>query len=62
MNARIVVIRVIIMMRAGKMIVRIIVIRGVLAIVFHGLFVIVELVWILVFMFALVLENGEVYR
>ena len=62
MNARIVVIRVIIMMRAGKIIVRIIVIRGVLAIVFHGLFVIVELVWILVFMFALVLENGEVYR
>ena len=62
MNARIVVIRVIIMMRAGKIIVRIIVIRGVLAIVFHGLFVIVELVWILVFVFALVLENGEVYR
>ena len=62
MNMRIVVIRVIIMMQVGKIIVRIIMICGVLASVFHGLSVIMELVWILMFMFTLVLENGEVYR
>ena len=63
MSARIVVIRVIIMMQAGKIIVRIvrilmrrvIVVHGTLALMFHELFVTVEVV----FMLALALGNRE---
>ena len=63
MSARIVVIRIIIMMQAGKIIARIvrilmrrvIVVHGTLALVFHELFVTVEVV----FMLALALGNRE---
>ena len=63
MSARIVVIRIIIMMQAGKIIVRIvrilmrrvIVVHGTLALMFHELFVTVEVV----FMLALALGNRE---
>ena len=66
-SARMVVIRVIIMMRARKTVMRIVgilmrrvfVVHGVLALVFHELVVTVELMRILVFMFALVLGNRE---
>ena len=63
MSARIVVIRIIIMMQAGKIIVRIvrilmrrvIMVHGTLALMFHELFVTVEVV----FMLALALGNRE---
>ena len=69
-SARMVVIRVIIMMRARKTVMRIVgilmrrvfVVHGVLALVFHELVVTVELMRILVFMFALALGNREWVR
>ena len=69
-SARMVVVRVIIMMRARKTVMRIVgiimrrvfVVHGVLALVFHELLVTVELMRILGFMSALVLGNREWVR
>ena len=69
-SARMVVVRVIVMMRARKTVMRIVgiimrrvfVVHGVLALVFHELLVTVELMRILVFMSALVLGNREWVR